>query len=1008
MSARFAHACALPVAQGDTLRNAVEAAAKAQFTKRKEPEDCALLYIALGKKKQLQALCKAVRNDKLFTFLSKDFTTPRWRTAALKNAYSLLSKQQFELAAAFFLLGEELSSALKVCARQLRDLQLALIVCRLCPDAPEALRDTVREELLPEANECGDAWLPCVAHLLLGDPGLALAALGTAKCDSAAPQAITSACGLRSSLFEPCSAAFCVHISSNPRFHLAAKPLPPPLLLRCAHALDQRGCLILAIEALRGGRFDKPSASHAAIESPLPSHLACGIVCRYLAGRAVEMISEVHRGSPTTDNLVTAVQDAMHALRREMDVLVADAAVAAQELREHASREAEALAAPEDLLPRLLSLGCLQLWEACHDVLERAVHSVTAVLAAGLPHELSSSACTILNHAVPALVASYKVLLAEDAMDAANPMRLRVVLLVQRAEYALCCTLRDFEQLLSLLQHCSRGAVANGSWRPTAPHARPQWRSRTLTDEEIYVWARLHLCALPNLRRIGSNMIATQPSPHPPVTPGVRTPPPLQLAQSAAVPLSLADEALLHRWMVLLRIASRDAAGALGESCFPLDPTATLANSPVDQTALSAAWSLISGLPDAVSGHSNLCPGIWPLESERTKGSHADPSSTPSSSLQLSAPVELFGRRGDYVRAVCVNALNSCQLAVALGRGVHQIELATTSTESEDAAASASEVGVLQSNASDLTARCLCAHPKLPLYLAGGDSVVQCWQFGQTIQGQGLHDHLRAQYKLASGGSVASIRISPDCEQFSALDQGGSLCLWRFHSGSDMPLPFTRLQCHTRRGADLCFIDSSVVLATAGLSHPSGSGGNLCLWDVLLPPAQALVASTSAHADGARCVVHCAEDASLVSGGERGEILIFDLRQRRVREKWSAHTLAVQAMAHAGGSACFSASADADIKLWSIDAPCAPPEDMDGAPGACAEGQPRGRWPNAHEPHTLLAPLVGTKLGHSGVTALTLLPAGADGRVGKHTSGLNASGLITGGADGKVKLWRAL
>ena len=43
---------------------------------------------------------------------------------------------------------------------------------------------------------------------------------------------------------------------------------------------------------------------------------------------------------------------------------------------------------------------------------------------------------------------------------------------------------------------------------------------------------------------------------------------------------------------------------------------------------------------------------------------------------------------------------------------------------------------------------------KLPLYLAGGESVVQCWQFGQTIQGRGLHDHLRSQYKLPSGGKT--------------------------------------------------------------------------------------------------------------------------------------------------------------------------------------------------------------------------------------------------------------
>ena len=200
----------------------------------------------------------------------------------------------------------------------------------------------------------------------------------------------------------------------------------------------------------------------------------------------------------------------------------------------------------------------------------------------------------------------------------------------------------------------------------------------------------------------------------------------------------------------------------------------------------------------------------------------------------------------------------------------------------------------------------------------------------------------------------------------------------------------------------MCFVDSSVVLATAGLSHPNGGGGSLCLWDVLLPPAQAMVAASSAQVEGARCVVHCAADMTLVSGGEKGEMLIFDLRQRRVREKWSAHTLAVQALAIAGGSACISASADADIKLWSVDAPCAPPpsDEDESTVGGCAEGQPRGRWANAHDPHTLLGPLVGTKLGHSGVTALTLLPAG--GRAGKMTSG-----LITGGADGKVKLWRA-
>ena len=80
--------------RGDALRAAIEAAAKAEFSATRRPEACALLYLALGKKGALQALCRVVRDEKLGGFLSHDFQEPRWRSAAKKNAFSLLSKQQ--------------------------------------------------------------------------------------------------------------------------------------------------------------------------------------------------------------------------------------------------------------------------------------------------------------------------------------------------------------------------------------------------------------------------------------------------------------------------------------------------------------------------------------------------------------------------------------------------------------------------------------------------------------------------------------------------------------------------------------------------------------------------------------------------------------------------------------------------------------------------------------------------------------------------------------------------
>ncbi len=65
------------------------------------------------------------------TFFGNNFTEERWRKAALKNAYSLLSKQRFEHAVAFFLLADALWDAVRLCISHLKDVQLALVIARL-------------------------------------------------------------------------------------------------------------------------------------------------------------------------------------------------------------------------------------------------------------------------------------------------------------------------------------------------------------------------------------------------------------------------------------------------------------------------------------------------------------------------------------------------------------------------------------------------------------------------------------------------------------------------------------------------------------------------------------------------------------------------------------------------------------------------------------------------------------------------------------------------------------
>src|SRR5882762_8523634 len=121
----------------------------------RDPTACSLFYFALGKVKLVHGLWRQAAWHKeqavMLKFLNNDFSEPRWRTAALKNAYALLSKQRFgklycrlrflytcelvsslaEYAAAFFVLGGSLRDAVNVCIRQLDDFQLAVALARL-------------------------------------------------------------------------------------------------------------------------------------------------------------------------------------------------------------------------------------------------------------------------------------------------------------------------------------------------------------------------------------------------------------------------------------------------------------------------------------------------------------------------------------------------------------------------------------------------------------------------------------------------------------------------------------------------------------------------------------------------------------------------------------------------------------------------------------------------------------------------------------------------------------
>lgn len=155
------------------LRLKMEKLARQQYLKAKDPKACILLYIALNRIQVLAGLFKMSKDQKdkpLAGFLSRNFQDEKNKAAALKNAYVLMGKHQLELAGAFFLLGGDTYSAVTVCAKNLGDEQLALVICRLVEGYGGPLEhQLISKIILPSAVSRGDYWLASLFEWILGN-----------------------------------------------------------------------------------------------------------------------------------------------------------------------------------------------------------------------------------------------------------------------------------------------------------------------------------------------------------------------------------------------------------------------------------------------------------------------------------------------------------------------------------------------------------------------------------------------------------------------------------------------------------------------------------------------------------------------------------------------------------------------------------------------------------------------------------------------------------------------
>ena len=165
-------------------------------------------------------------------FFGQDFTKERWKKAALKNAFALLSKQRFQHAAAFFLLGGKLWDACEVCISRLGDIQLALVIVRLYegdggPVYEKILKETILgiddSQTSMESNGTKqsyqmdpnpDCFLRSIACWLLQDYSAALETLLVTRCTSF--NEVTENSGYLSKSLDPSIFNFYFFLRSQP------------------------------------------------------------------------------------------------------------------------------------------------------------------------------------------------------------------------------------------------------------------------------------------------------------------------------------------------------------------------------------------------------------------------------------------------------------------------------------------------------------------------------------------------------------------------------------------------------------------------------------------------------------------------------------------------------------------------------------------------------------------------------------------------------------------------
>uniref|UniRef100_A0A670KIQ5 Dmx like 2 n=1 Tax=Podarcis muralis TaxID=64176 RepID=A0A670KIQ5_PODMU len=203
----------------------------------------------------------------------------------------------------------------------------------------------------------------------------------------------------------------------------------------------------------------------------------------------------------------------------------------------------------------------------------------------------------------------------------------------------------------------------------------------------------------------------------------------------------------------------------------------------------------------------------------------------------------------------------------------------------------------------------MTSHPVHQYYLTGAqDGSVRMFEWTRPQQ--------LVCFRQAGNARVTRLYFNSQGNKCGVADGEGFLSIWQVNQTATNPKPYLSWQCHSKTTSDFAFITSSSLVATSG---QSSDNRNVCLWDTLVSPSNSLIHAFTCHDHGATVLQYAPKHQLLISGGRKGHISIFDIRQRQALHTFQAHDSSIKALALDSSEECFcTGSAEGNVKVWRL------------------------------------------------------------------------------------------